>query len=248
MVSISRYGASIEDRRTALLYQVKSEDSDIVAKDCQLPTSSSRADGTYHAAGPGAEHLASVKQWLHMDMGDEYCDTWHQGVEALERISVRPILDHGLTELKADTSMPLICMGDALRNIGLGGGGNHAMQDVVQVTQALLSDNRFDPDTGRLVDIAALRKVEQDSLESKNNFVQKRDAMIVNLAKPAPNGGRRHVKSLSEFTSSGFLSRVVRLFEFVSLRLFDPATSGSTRERSTAVRREVKRWMVIDNP
>ncbi len=57
-------------------------------------------------------------------MGTHFDPLYHAIVDGLDRATVRPVYNHGsATKLREDqSSLRLVCIGDAQRNIGLGGG------------------------------------------------------------------------------------------------------------------------------
>ena len=71
------------------------------------------------------ERLDKAKAWILSDMGGHLDEVWQDAVRALERVTVRGNYMHGDdTTLRDGLTLPLVCIGDAPRNCGLGGGGN----------------------------------------------------------------------------------------------------------------------------
>jgi hypothetical protein len=105
--------------------------------------------------------IYQVQEWLKADMGDVIDPLYHNAVDCLERVTVRGNFVHGpSSRLKEGLSMPLVCIGDAPRNCGLGGGGILAMHDAIELSQLLVAEGAFDATTGRVV-LPPLREAEK---------------------------------------------------------------------------------------
>lgn len=116
----------------------------------------------------------------------------------------------------ATPSMPLVCIGDALRNFGLGGGGNLALQDSVDVAECLSKDAVFDLNSGR-VDMQVLHEVEKAMLERKNKFHTERQETMKKFRGTSADetgtptitdfvGGNRMMAALVKGLSSVFIA------------------------------------------
>ena len=91
-----------------------------------------------------------------------------------ERVTIRASAVHGeRVDLKPHLSLPLVCIGDAPQNCGLGGGGVLAMQDAVELADVLSRAGAFDQATGR-VRLPPLREAEAVMLARKTAFNRRR--------------------------------------------------------------------------
>ena len=199
---LQRYGAAEADGRLAFFYVVDADREDAVVEQMGLPKAASRAEGILR----GEAELERVAKWLQRDMGDAFDGIWHEAVALLTRASVRPIYQHGKTTLAQERRVPLVCMGDALRHCGLGGGGNLAMQDALDVA-AVLEDSA----ARGSVDWKGMRAAEERMLVRKDKFhadqdrwgkggpISKRNAAKavhgITLADVVPSAIARHVAS-----------------------------------------------------
>eukprot|EP00929_Paragymnodinium_shiwhaense_P078591 TRINITY_DN40757_c0_g2_i1.p1 TRINITY_DN40757_c0_g2~~TRINITY_DN40757_c0_g2_i1.p1 ORF type:complete len:501 (+),score=74.54 TRINITY_DN40757_c0_g2_i1:298-1800(+) len=168
---IQRYGAGADDRRTSFFYTLYREDGeDGLFAELGIDKPSSREGGIMR----DSERLAKVRSWVKQHMGDDFCPVWKEVIDHVDRLTVRNDVTHGPTKLRPPGTMPLICIGDSLRNCGLGGGGMLAMQDSIELCKVLLPDDGettapvvFDPVTGR-ADLAPLRSAVEKMLALKN--------------------------------------------------------------------------------
>jgi len=168
---IQRYGAGADDNRTSFFYTLYREDGeDGLFADLGIDKPSSREGGIMR----DSKRLARVKSWVKQHMGDDFCPVWKEVVDHVDRMTVRNAVTHGPTKLRPPGTMPLICIGDSLRNCGLGGGGMLAMQDSIELCKVLLPDDGdtkapavFDPVTGRVA-LAPLRGAVEEMLALKN--------------------------------------------------------------------------------
>ena len=100
-------------------------------------------------------------------------DRWVSAIDSISRATVRGEYTHGeATALREDedsVALPLVCCGDSLRNIGLGGGGNLAIQDALDLCAVLQAPDAFDSSTGHIQPstLEKLRAVEAAALERK---------------------------------------------------------------------------------
>eukprot|EP00927_Polykrikos_kofoidii_P040116 TRINITY_DN34346_c0_g1_i1.p1 TRINITY_DN34346_c0_g1~~TRINITY_DN34346_c0_g1_i1.p1 ORF type:complete len:519 (-),score=82.75 TRINITY_DN34346_c0_g1_i1:109-1614(-) len=182
---MQRYGASAEDNRTSIFYVISREDGeDGVFAELGLDTPSSREGGIMR----DSDRLDRVKSWIKRDMGDDFCPIWKEAVDHMDRVTVRNDVTHGDTELRPNVTMPLICIGDSLRNCGLGGGGILALEDTIELAKVLLPDDgegkspAFNEETGR-VDPAVLRRAAEVMLARKNKHAaekRKLNGMFLN--------------------------------------------------------------------
>ncbi len=240
-ITFQRYGAKNSDHRTAMFYQVPSSDPSMVSRACRLPDANSRLSGTF-GRGDGEAHLASVKRWIHQDMGGFYDQRWHDAVDGLDRVTVRPLMAHASGATLKGGTLPLVSIGDSLRNVGLGGGGQLAMQDVVDLVGTLLKEPRFDAETGRLVDLAALRTTEATCFERKESFVSKRDRVMAPLMIRDHAGSDPYIGSIGELATTPWWRVLLNLVGYISTRTYNPETAGSTPERFTKVNPGMSKW------
>lgn len=163
---MQRFGAGSQDNRTCFFYFTTVDGGErAILEAMGIDRASSRQDGIWTD-----DRLAKVKAWLHRDMGSSVCEAWHQVVDCLERVTVRDDQTHGDTSLHEGLTLPLVCIGDSLRNCGLGGGGCLAMQDAVELAKCLLRPGAFYSDCR--CDLAALVQAEVEMLKRKSEQSQ----------------------------------------------------------------------------
>uniref|UniRef100_A0A0G4HLV1 FAD-binding domain-containing protein n=1 Tax=Chromera velia CCMP2878 TaxID=1169474 RepID=A0A0G4HLV1_9ALVE len=186
-VWFQRFGAASSDHRTAFFYlywadpSLPSFDEDLLHRAVGIVPSKSRAEGLKKDAAS----LSMIISWLHEDMGGRFDSVWHEAVDKLDRATVRAVPVHGdETELKSEAELgrlPLICVGDSLRNIGLGGGGNLALEDALEVSEILCKPGAFDETTGRFLphrEGVGMREVEKGMLKRKKEFHAQREKQV----------------------------------------------------------------------
>lgn len=181
-MTLQRFGASPSDRRTAFFYWLRFRDEqEAIALAADLN---------------GAGGLDKTRSWLHADMADHFEPVWHRAVDALSQATAQPIYGHGeRTVMRPDRGvaastagrartaaagaaaltarMPLVCLGDSLRCVGLGGGGNLAMQDATALASVLAEPGAFNHGNGMLdaKALARLRREEAEALTRKSQAV-----------------------------------------------------------------------------
>jgi hypothetical protein len=169
--TLQEFGAGRDDHRRSLMYMVPSAGGEELVFDAigiEKPTS--RESGIMTG-----ERLVKVQEWLKADMGDVMDPLYHNAVDCLERVTVRGNFTHGpSSRLKEDLSLPLVCIGDAPRNCGLGGGGTLAMHDAIELSQLLVAEGAFDATTGRVV-LPPLREAEKVMMARKVDHMEGRD-------------------------------------------------------------------------
>ncbi|KAK3246640.1 hypothetical protein CYMTET_43827 [Cymbomonas tetramitiformis] len=170
LLTLQRYGAGAEDRRMSLFYHTSevAEEAHLF-REMDLPQASSRGQGILR----DADSKRKVLTWVKRDMGKEWDSQWHDVVDLLDRVTVRGIHTHGDTSLRDGVSLPLVCIGDALRNCGIGGGGNLAMMDAKELATVLAQPEAFG--SSGQVNLGLLRSIEPAMLERKNDFNQKKE-------------------------------------------------------------------------
>jgi 2-polyprenyl-6-methoxyphenol hydroxylase-like FAD-dependent oxidoreductase len=193
---LQRFGAKADDRRAAFFYMPDLRDADgqIQQQEMGIAPSTSRESGILR---PGQPDFERAREWLHRDMRGAFDPVYHSIVDALSRVTVRGLYNHGegtaLQGGEAEARLPLVCCGDSLRNIGLGGGGNLALQDALAYADALTRTNypphpppaaaaasvphgggAFSFATGRLepAALAALRRAEAEALKRKQQHFE----------------------------------------------------------------------------
>merc|ERR1719181_2416076 len=93
-----------------------------------------------------------------------------QVVDCLTRVTIRGVWEHGETTLREDVTLPMVCIGDSLRNCGLGGGGILAMQDALELADLIENGNALNA-SGR-ANTEPLRAAAEVMLDRKNNHLQ----------------------------------------------------------------------------
>jgi len=181
---LQRFGSSFEDKRTAFFYQLATPGTDGRLEEAMgLTRATSRTEAMRESGGG----LEKVKAFLHKDMGDHFDPLWHNAVDCITRATVRGEYSHGAgTSLREDAesvALPLVCCGDSLRNIGLGGGGNLAIEDALGYTKVLSSRDGFCEETGRLREetLQNLRRAEADALKRKQKHFSNRTKMQASI-------------------------------------------------------------------
>ena len=105
-------------------------------------------------------------------MKNDIDDVWKQGIESLERITVRGSFTHGHSTLRGDIDYPLVCIGDSLRNCGLGGGGILAMQDAVEISKLIINNDHS---------LVSFQEAMEKMLERKNDHMIERKERLNGL-------------------------------------------------------------------
>eukprot|EP00939_MAST-03C_sp_MAST-3C-sp1_P000929 g929.t1 len=164
MLFFQRYGAGVGDNRVCMFYRYLQDSEEEAFRNIGIDQARSRRDGIIHD-GP---RLDKVKQWIVSDLGaSKFWDpVWLEAIESMERVTVRGNYMHGeeVTLRSNDGDLPpLVCIGDSLRNCGLGGGAILACQDVIELANVLCEGN------GRL-DMEKIRDAEPEMLKRKVEF------------------------------------------------------------------------------
>eukprot|EP01084_Bolivina_argentea_P312963 541868_1 len=159
-----RYGAGEYDNKTAFFWTVRCKNEWAVHEQSGIPKATSRKSGII----VDEENLNKLKNWIltqYID-GEKYLDpVWIEAIKSLERMTVRSQYMHGDNVELKDTKIPIVCIGDALRNCGLGGGGILAMQDTIELSKVLLDNME-----NGIIDIDAIRNIEPNMLQRKMEF------------------------------------------------------------------------------
>jgi hypothetical protein len=163
-----------------------------------------------------AQSLAKVKAWLHADMGGSFEDLYHHAVDCLDRVTVCGVYSHGDTSLADCCSLPLVCIGDAQRNIGLGGGGNLALQDSTDLAVFLCGGDPFDASSG-LLNMQALHEVEGKMLKRKTEFHEVRKKHMEGVLKTRQGDIRKSSISIADLAGGNrLMAGMIRLFAGIS--------------------------------
>jgi len=165
--ALQRFGVGEQDNRTSFFYGIKREDGDAkIFEEIGITEPNSRESGII----TDGDRLQKIREFLHRDMGDYFDPVYHQVIDALDRVTVRGVYVHGeSTTLRKEVSLPLICIGDSMRNCGLGGGGILAMRDALDTAEILSQPGAFDPESCK-VNLEPLRVVENVMMERKVEF------------------------------------------------------------------------------
>ena len=122
-------------------------------------------------------------------MHESFDEVWRDAIRGLERVTVRGKYMHGDdTKLREGLTLPLVCIGDAPRNCGVGGGGNLAMQDANELATLLEADDAFD--ASGAANLAPLRAGEAIMFERKEAFHVERLKPPMNTRKMVEARGR----------------------------------------------------------
>jgi 2-polyprenyl-6-methoxyphenol hydroxylase-like FAD-dependent oxidoreductase len=197
-IVLQRFGAGAMDHRTSVFYLLNHLDSEAqLFEKIGITAPDSRAAGIMTDA-----RLEKVKEWVLADMGDAFDPVWSDAIRCLDRVTVREEFTHGASTLRKDTPLPLVCIGDSLRNCGLGGGGILAMQDAIELSKLLVADGAFDR-AGR-PRLPELRAAESKMLERKESFASAKERLFSRHRKRIKSLGRG-AGSLHDWFPGGWL-------------------------------------------
>lgn len=143
-----QYGAGTEDKRVCMFLFLKTAASSVDAifrDEIGIRRPLSRRTSLMEG-----EDLKQVQKWLHQKIdgggvswaADAAAAVWHAAVDSLERVTVRPQFAQGGARLELvgeseGEEMPVVCIGDSLANVGIGGGGILGMRDALEVADAI---------------------------------------------------------------------------------------------------------------
>eukprot|EP00040_Diaphanoeca_grandis_P030089 m.177283 g.177283 ORF g.177283 m.177283 type:complete len:508 (+) comp31882_c0_seq1:114-1637(+) len=190
---VQKYGAGLSDNRTAVFIGLEqAQDGDgtntrspevLLLEKMGVPIPTSRASGI--VSDPAV--LVKYKTYLKNHLRPYYDPLYLEVIDALDRITVRGIYLHGHDTILRDEkemAMPLVCIGDSMRNCGLGGGGILAMHDAIDLSTELLKPGVLDPATNTVA-MASIRKIEADMMVRKVEFHQRRRKQAhMNMERP----------------------------------------------------------------
>lgn len=161
------------------------------------------------------ESLAKVREWMKKDMGDTFDPLYKEVVDNLSRVTIRGEYEHGETELRDDVTMPLVCIGDSLRNCGLGGGGILAMQDALELADLIENGGAFNA-SGR-ANVEPLHAAAKVMLERKNNHMQSKEGSR-QILRTRPDGDKEFW--LKDFIKNPFLRVLMRVVLYCIAGIF----------------------------
>jgi len=183
-----RFGGGADDKRVVVFYGTGFERTDGeagVLEQMGIATPTSRSSGIMD----DEERLGKAKAWILRDMGGHFDEVWEDAVRALERVTVRGNFMHGdETTLRDGLTLPLVCIGDAPRNCGPGGGGNLALQDANELATLLEADDAFDEKGA--ANLEPLRAAEAIMLARKSAFHDERTERMASTAQLVTRVGR----------------------------------------------------------
>ena len=204
-VFVQRFGAGPDDNRISVFYLASHLDDEAQAfREIGIEPPDSRASGIMRD-----DRLDRVKAWVLDDMGDAFDPLWRNAISCLERVTVREEMTHGDSTLRDDCQLPLVCIGDSLRNCGLGGGGILAMQDAIELSKLLEAHDAFDTE-GR-VNLVPLRPAEAVMMKRKQSFAREKAARF-NFQRGRARELGRGPGSLADWFPAGlplFLARLL---------------------------------------
>lgn len=158
---LQRFGApDLSDQRTAFFYQVMRDNEDDLFREMGLDAKTAR-----NAIIEDEESLGKIKAWIEADMSDVFDQAHIDAVGCLDRITISPQYQHGLESAIRPIDLPLLCIGDASLNIGLGGGGSMALRDVLEVFEPIRTWL-----IGNLADLSCFHAFEQQMMDRRRNF------------------------------------------------------------------------------
>jgi len=157
-----RFGAKPDDKRTAFMYFVPRPNEDVLFEEIGIKKATSRKEGIIK----DVENLNKIKFWLHKDM-DIFSGEYHQAIDSINRLTVRPDFCHGDTRLKQKVSLPFVCIGDSMCCIGIGGGGNECLRDVTEFCETLVDNVDV---TGR-INLEKIRVLEERIIKRRNEII-----------------------------------------------------------------------------
>ena len=221
IVAMQRFGAGSEDNRTSFFYLLHhlSSESELFA-DIGIEPPDSRDTGIMRD-----ERLDQVKRWVKADMGDHFDPVWHSAVDSLDRVTIRDEITHGKTSLRKNTTMPIVCIGDSLQHCGLGGGGNLAMRDALELSKLLEKSAAFDDN--RKPSLKMLHQAEVKMLRRKHEFARDKHRLF-GVYQQRVSALSRGVGSLEDWMQPGW-----------ALTLAKPALAAFGSYTRRAYRQEV---------
>jgi 2-polyprenyl-6-methoxyphenol hydroxylase-like FAD-dependent oxidoreductase len=211
---LQRYGGGPGDSRMSMFYTIpdREDGEGSVFDEIGIDKPTSRKSGIIS----DAESLAKVREWMKQDMGDVFDPVYLGAVDKLSRVTIRGEYEHGETDLRDDVTMPLVCIGDSLRNCGLGGGGILAMQDALELADLIENGNALNA-SGR-ANIEPLRAAAKVMLGRKNEHMQKKQGRVQHLMRTRPDGDKEFC--LKDFIQSPFKRVLMRLLLYCIAGLF----------------------------
>ena len=83
----------------------------------------------------GGTSLAALKSFAHSLVGPRSSASIHAAIDALDQATLQPVVDYSQATQLRQASLLLVCIGDSLRNIGFGGGGNIELLDANELVE-----------------------------------------------------------------------------------------------------------------
>lgn len=116
------------------------------------------------------------------------------------------------TMLRQKATLPVVCIGDALLNCGLGGGGILAMRDAIELSNLLSTEDAFNS-LGR-ANVELFRPAERVMLERKQDFHKRKVSEISTLirTRDASRGSSLSLKDVIKSPVKRILARLVYWF------------------------------------
>ncbi|EDQ86703.1 uncharacterized protein MONBRDRAFT_10705 [Monosiga brevicollis MX1] len=186
-MAVQRYGCG-DDPRAALFFRVRTDSADVDETFAEIGVP--RRGPAFH--NRGSAEFETLRKFMRQAAGEHAHPAILSTIDALDRVAVRGLYNHGSdVQLRSDNTLPLVCIGDAVRNIGLGGGGNVAMRDARELAELLAQPTAFDPTTHALAlrgPNNALLKLEETMLQRHLDFVKLRDSRRGTEVGPPPPG------------------------------------------------------------
>lgn len=137
LMMLQRFGSKPDDHRTSFMFTINSPHYDDVTNELGFKHSTEFLDDRISRD--------KVSSFLHKCMGDFWDTMFHDCVNALDYVAVRPLFQHPFPPIPAKemVHIPLIIIGDAAHTLSpsSGEGGNLALLDAFDVARYLLDCN-----------------------------------------------------------------------------------------------------------
>eukprot|EP01010_Urceolus_cornutus_P002669 NODE_343_length_1757_cov_234.378806_g278_i0.p1 GENE.NODE_343_length_1757_cov_234.378806_g278_i0~~NODE_343_length_1757_cov_234.378806_g278_i0.p1 ORF type:complete len:521 (-),score=132.85 NODE_343_length_1757_cov_234.378806_g278_i0:114-1676(-) len=204
MLSFQRYGAAFEDKRTTMVYMLPRQDGPYgLSKEIGVPPSQFLTEEC---------DLRKVQDWMHADMGNQWDAPFHQAVDALAKVSVRPVFQHPASPpFDQNSSLPLVLLGDALHTM-IAAGGREAMRDVMLLSEYIssaLEEEGLTLKGLRAVEKTMMTRAAENMLLDTNG--QPIKEFIINDSPTAR--GRLFLGTLGVLADAGVMEKVIGLKE-----------------------------------
>jgi len=143
--SLQRFGAAHSDQRCSFAWAHRSQGQEDQPPRAQTLSAELGLDParTFFSTDHDPEGFATVKQFIKGEMGAKWDPMYHRCVDALSSIAIRQqhMLPAAPRSTAAATSLPVVCIGDALHAVPAytGKGGNTALADSADIATSLLA-------------------------------------------------------------------------------------------------------------